>query len=405
MMRKFFDLACVPVLLALALIVSAPTNAVRAAPFDDALASLAKDNFGETQKAIDALATSDNERAAAVLEALRDRRLQFDDTGIVYYKDAAGKLIDARTGAEVATPPANLKTARLNNRVRNTLEAALGAMTLMSPDPAKRRSAAEAVFRSRDATALPALLKARDAEKDADIASLFAQAAAAILIAKPDATAPEKIDAIAVLKARGDQEALGLLRPVTADANPEIAAAAQAAVSSIEGHLKLMSGIQNVWYGLSLGSVLLLAAIGLAITFGVMGVINMAHGEMVMLGAYTTFIVQEIFRAYAPGAFDYSLLVARARRLRRRRGGRHRHRARHHPLPLRPPAGNAARHLGRQPDPAAGDPHDLRRHPIARSARRATCPAASIFSGWPSPITGSGSSSSRSSSSPRSCSC
>jgi urea transport system permease protein len=310
MMRKFFDLACVPVLLALALIVSAPTNAARAAPFDDALASLAKDNFGETQKAIDALATSDNERAAAVLEALRDRRLQFDDTGIVCYTDAAGKLIDARTGAEVATPPTNLKTARLNNRVRNTLEAVLGAMTLMSPDPAKRRSAAEAVFRSRDATALPALLKARDAEKDADIASLLAQAAAAILIAKPDATAPEKIDAIAVLKARGDQEALGLLRPVTTDANPEIAAAAQAAVSSIEGHLKLIAGIQNVWYGLSLGSVLLLAAIGLAITFGVMGVINMAHGEMVMLGAYTTFTVQEVFRAYAPGAFDYSLLVA-----------------------------------------------------------------------------------------------
>ena len=68
--------------------------------------------------------------------------------------------------------------------------------------------------------------------------------------------------------------------------------------------------MQNIWYGLSLGSVLLLAAIGLAITFGVMGVINMAHGEMVMLGAYTTFVVQEVFRAYAPGAFDLSLPVA-----------------------------------------------------------------------------------------------
>ena len=67
---------------------------------------------------------------------------------------------------------------------------------------------------------------------------------------------------------------------------------------------------QNVWYGLSLGSVLLLAAIGLAITFGVMGVINMAHGEMVMLGAYTTFVVQEIIRTTAPGLFDYSLAIA-----------------------------------------------------------------------------------------------
>ena len=66
-----------------------------------------------------------------------------------------------------------------------------------------------------------------------------------------------------------------------------------AAVSSIQNGLALWSGVQNAWYGLSLGSVLLLAAIGLAITFGVMGVINMAHGEMVMLGAYTTFVVQE----------------------------------------------------------------------------------------------------------------
>ena len=68
--------------------------------------------------------------------------------------------------------------------------------------------------------------------------------------------------------------------------------------------------MQNAWYGLSLGSVLLLAAIGLAITFGVMGVINMAHGEMVMLGAYTTFVVQEIIRTSNPGLFDYSLFIA-----------------------------------------------------------------------------------------------
>ena len=68
--------------------------------------------------------------------------------------------------------------------------------------------------------------------------------------------------------------------------------------------------MQNAWYGLSLGSVLLLAAIGLAITFGVMGVINMAHGEMVMLGAYTTFVVQQLIRAYDPALFDYSLAIA-----------------------------------------------------------------------------------------------
>lgn len=81
-------------------------------------------------------------------------------------------------------------------------------------------------------------------------------------------------------------------------------------MASIKGNLALWSTVQNAWYGLSLGSVLLLAAIGLAITFGVMGVINMAHGEMVMVGAYTTFVVQETIRTSYPAAFGYSLLIA-----------------------------------------------------------------------------------------------
>ncbi len=86
--------------------------------------------------------------------------------------------------------------------------------------------------------------------------------------------------------------------------------AARSAISSINSELAVWNAVQNIVYGLSLGSVLLLAAIGLAITFGVMGVINMAHGEMVMIGAYTTFVVQQVIRATAPGIFDYSLLIA-----------------------------------------------------------------------------------------------
>ena len=82
-----------------------------------------------------------------------------------------------------------------------------------------------------------------------------------------------------------------------ADSPDQVKRAAADAVSAIDTRLGMWDLVQNVWYGLSLGSVLLLAAIGLAITFGVMGVINMAHGEMVMLGAYTTFVVQEIIRA------------------------------------------------------------------------------------------------------------
>jgi urea transport system permease protein len=89
-----------------------------------------------------------------------------------------------------------------------------------------------------------------------------------------------------------------------------VARAAKDAIASIQNELAIWSAVQNAWYGLSLGSVLLLAAIGLAITFGVMGVINMAHGEMVMIGAYVTFVVQELIRAHNPALFDYSLIIA-----------------------------------------------------------------------------------------------
>jgi len=94
------------------------------------------------------------------------------------------------------------------------------------------------------------------------------------------------------------------------DQDEDVRVAAKIVLETIESKLRLYGIIENLFHGISLGSVLLLAAIGLAITFGVMGVINMAHGEMVMLGAYTTFIVQELFRNYFPGAFDFSLLIA-----------------------------------------------------------------------------------------------
>jgi urea transport system permease protein len=281
-----------------------------AAPLDDALARLPKNSFSETVKAIGEIAASDIEHGAALLEAMGDRRLLFDAAGAVFYKDASGTLRDARTAEAVAAQPAGLKAVRVNNRLRGSIEAAIGAMTLASPNPAKRLSAAEAVFRSREVAALPAVRKAMAAEQDAAIATALAEAEASIVLVMPGSSTAEKLAAIATLGARGDNEAMGQLRAVAADQNIEVADAASAAIKTIEQNLRLLEAVQNIWYGLSLGSVLLLAAIGLAITFGVMGVINMAHGEMVMLGAYTTFVVQELFRAYAPGAFDLSLVVA-----------------------------------------------------------------------------------------------
>src|SRR5262249_20261236 len=174
----------------------------------------------------------------------------------------------------------------------------------------KRYEAAQAVFKSRDASALPTLDAALAKETDARVKQALSEARAAVILLQPDAAEADKLAAVATIRARGDQDALGLLGAVPPEASPAVRKAATEAISAIQGRLQFWEALQNAWYGLSLGSVLLLAAIGLAITFGVMGVINMAHGEMVMLGAYTTFVVQEVIRARNPALFDYSLAIA-----------------------------------------------------------------------------------------------
>jgi urea transport system permease protein len=283
-------------------------GAAAAATFEEAVASFADNSFATTVAAVEALGAGGDPRAEAVLEALRDGKLKIagDGKAVVIVTDTGAT--DAMTGAAV-TLPAELTAVRLNNRVRGAINAALGALTLLAPDPNRRRAAAEAVFKSRDAAALPTLEEALAKETDPAVKRVLTQARAALVIAS-GAPAADTIAAIDVAKDRGDQAALALLSLVPADAPPDVRAAADGAISDIEQKLALWGVAQNAWYGLSLGSVLLLAAIGLAITFGVMGVINMAHGEMVMLGAYTTFVVQEIIRTSAPWLFDWSLAIA-----------------------------------------------------------------------------------------------
>ena len=281
-----------------------------AGAFEDAVAKFANDEFSDTEEAIDTVASSGNPLAFPIISALQDGRLSADpDTKKVFITQDDGKVIDAATGAAVDKLPENAAAVRLNNRLRRSVEAALGGLTLLSPDPAKRISAAQSVFKSHEESVLPVIDGALAKETNAAAKAAFTEARAAVLLYKSDATDVQKLEAIATVKARGDQEALALLTGLT-DQSPLVTKAVASAIASIQSTLAVWSAVQNAWYGLSLGSVLLLAAIGLAITFGVMGVINMAHGEMVMLGAYTTFVVQEIIRTSYPGLFDYSLLIA-----------------------------------------------------------------------------------------------
>jgi urea transport system permease protein len=282
-----------------------------AGPFEDAIAKFANDEFSDTEEAIGTVATSGNPLAFPIISALGDDRLSADpESKQVFVTQTDGKIIDAATGAAVAKLPDGAAAVRLNNKLRRVVDAALGGLTLLSPDVAKRISAAQSVFKTHDEAMLPVVDGALAKETNKAAKQAFTEARAAILLYKSDATDVEKLEAIATVKARGDQEAMALLTGLGSDQPPLIAQAAANATASIQSNLAMWSMVQNAWYGLSLGSVLLLAAIGLAITFGVMGVINMAHGEMVMLGAYTTFVVQEVIRTRYPGLFDYSLLIA-----------------------------------------------------------------------------------------------
>ena len=283
--------------------------AANAAPLDDALSKLSTDKFDQTEAGINALVTSGAPQAAIIIEAMGDNRLLFKLNQGVAIKSKDGKLLDAAS-MQPLTDDAGYKPIRLNNRVRRALEAAIGATTLLSTDPATRLAAAESVFKSRDPSALTALEAVIAKEPNSKIKKALNEARAAVLLVKPDASDTDKVAAVEIIVERGDQDALALLNQAARDGSPIVKLAAESSITAVARHLEMLNAIQNVWYGLSLGSVLLLAAIGLAITFGVMGVINMAHGAMVMIGAYTTFVVQDLIRAFYPDLFGWSLPLA-----------------------------------------------------------------------------------------------
>jgi len=306
-----FSRACLVALL-LALSVALSWATACAESIQDALVHFTADDFSETIIGIKEIAASGSPRAEAIIRALQDGQLMYSAANkAVYIKTDAGKLLDAASGQPIAgDPPADLDTVRLNNRLRGAIEAALGGLTLLAADPNVRFDAAQAVFKSRQASALPTLETAIAREQDPRVKRALIDARAAIILLSDKASDEDKLAAVEVMRQRGDQDALGLLSSLPANTSAPVMQAAATAIAAIKNRLAVWEAVQNAWYGISLGSVLLLAAIGLAITFGVMGVINMAHGEMVMLGAYTTFVVQEVIRAHNPALFDYSLAIA-----------------------------------------------------------------------------------------------
>ncbi len=286
-------------------------NVTRAA--DDPFADIAASTFDLAAQGVQQLAVSGSPRAAAVIDALRDRRLfawkwPRPDPPLYIRTDAG--FVDARTGKPVPAPDrVNLRLVIVNDSMRSAIDAAQGALDLLSKNVAVRRKAADAIFQSADAGALPLIERSLVKESDAEVVRVLREAQAAALLKSNTGSTGERLSAVSEVAARADLSARSLLASLQGQ-SPPVAAAIGAAIHDIDRRMQLWALAEDVYYGLSLGAVLLLAATGLAITFGVMGVINMAHGEMVMIGAYTTFVVQRLISAFAPAIDDVGLLLA-----------------------------------------------------------------------------------------------
>jgi urea transport system permease protein len=279
MKRPFIGL-----LLALLLVAAAPARAQDA--FSAALPGLAG-GFGQIAEAVEKLGASADPRALPLLQALQDGRLLKREDGTLLLQTDAGttEVLSGRPAEAGDT-----EAVRVNNRVRGALRGALGSLQILSTDPDERLKAAEDVFRSRSAQNIAPLEAALARETIPAIRAQLELSLAASRLASPDNAV--RLQGITALAEVTDQNARALLLETKAQV-PELARQIDAAVAKIEGRLKVRQMVETFFQGLSLGSVLLLAALGLAVTFGVMGVINMAHGEMVMLGAYATYMVQE----------------------------------------------------------------------------------------------------------------
>ena len=273
-------------------------------------------SFKQVEAVVAKLGETGDPVAAPALRALSDGRLKYrksDGTVFITVQDAAGlTLFDPVSGQKVVSDSAALsdfRKVKVKNSLRRKIAAALSGMTLQSTSVERRLAGAKTIFETSDASALEALEAALANEQNAEVKEAFLDARASATLAS---NRPEqaKLDAVDRLAARGDRSALSLLSRFSTNTDGALKEKVDRAMEKIAASQAVWANAQNIWYGLSLGSVLLLAAIGLAITFGVMGVINMAHGEMVMLGAYTTFTVQQFIAGFAPALTPYALLFA-----------------------------------------------------------------------------------------------
>lgn len=284
-------------------------QSARADQPNEDLSGLASTDASEVSAAIVKAANRGDARALPVLRALDEGTLRFDSQKRLLIKSDTGALKDALS-LSPTTAQGALEEPASDNEVRRALSPALASLSLSAGSPAVRLKAAHDLGRPSEEL-VPIIRAALTKETDADV-----KIALSLALAPADIASDNPADRVRALKAiraaadasfKGDAERLVSKR---ADGNyvepdAEVRAAAFAAISAIETRQFLINIVGNTFYGLSLGSVLILCALGLAITFGLMGVINMAHGEMIAVGAYTCYVVQNLFGS----GFGFSIVL------------------------------------------------------------------------------------------------
>ena len=276
------------------------------------LAKFKSRDFDVKAEAIETIARSGHERGEALLQALLDRELLHDLAGdrIVLGKQSeqGWALRDPISEEDVGS--AEARAARpviINNRLRQQIRDLKSVTALANPNPLARREAAQRLVGNTDPVVLDALRLRQAEEANPLVKGVIDTALNIAVLRDPASQLNERLNAIDAVAGSLEPAVRNVLRDRLAQSDAAAERnAADRALKKIDQRTERYETADTIFFGLSLGSVLLLAAIGLAITFGVMGVINMAHGELIMLGAYTTFVVQQIF----PDGHEWSLLVA-----------------------------------------------------------------------------------------------
>ncbi|MEE4378939.1 MAG: urea ABC transporter permease subunit UrtB [Candidatus Competibacteraceae bacterium] len=291
-------------------LVTGSAHAQQQQDFETAVAGLNARSFSAKQQAVEAVVQTAHPRAAAVLDAMLDRRLYVrrEDNKVVIVAPAqAGfMLVDASTGTDLgAVEQRTVKRISTNNRLRSALRTGLAKLNLGDPSADVRLAAVGQIIDNFDETSAALLQEAAEQEQDAQIRELME---IGVALGGLNAADPEqRMAAVATMKGSVNPEVRNRLTTLLESEQDErVIKAVNSALAAIQDRLNRFALIETIFFGLSLGSVLFLAAIGLAITFGVMGVINMAHGELIMLGAYTTYLIQLLL----PNYIDWSLLLA-----------------------------------------------------------------------------------------------